>query len=229
MLTSKPRQNIRVSSDLVCWLYSGHPKRSDTDKRHSENSLRVTSASLRLRGKSNQQMPESPQQPEAAPQLESGTYEILRNRLKGHGEKLRERLGTLNEARKEVFGSIDLKLLSTERITTDHNCVPRDMVAVGNRFLFGYNVQFGLKTERHIADVFAVYEFGRNDESSQAHGLQPVGTDLLSPTPRSRRTSRTSTATTRTPRSPSSSSAASTCTWSFRSARRPPTSNRSSG
>ena len=121
-------------------------------------------------------MPESPPQPEAAPQLESGTYEILRNRLKGHGDELRQRLHRLNEARKEVFGSIDLRLLSTERITTEHNCEPRDMVAVGNRFLFGYNVQFGLKTERHVADVFAVYEFSKGDD---AHGLHPVGTELL--------------------------------------------------
>ncbi len=124
-------------------------------------------------------MPESPPQHEAAPQLESGTYEILRNRLKGHREELRSRLDTLNEARKEVFGSIDLKLLNTERITTEHNCVPRDMVAVGSRFLFGYNVQFGLKAERHVSDVFAVYEFARNDESPEAHGLQPVGLELL--------------------------------------------------
>ena len=121
-------------------------------------------------------MPESPPQPDAAPQLESGTYEILRNRLKGHGDELRERLHRLNDARKDVFGSIDLKLLSTERITTEHNCVPRDMVSVGNRFLFGYNVQFGLKTERHVADVFAVYEFSKGED---AHGLHPVGLDLL--------------------------------------------------
>ncbi|MCA9075101.1 MAG: DNA repair ATPase [Planctomycetaceae bacterium] len=124
-------------------------------------------------------MPEAPPQPEAAPQLESGTYEILRNRLRGHGDELRKRLGTLNAARKDVFGSIDLKLLSTERITTENNCVPRDMVSIGNRFLFGYNVQFGLKVERNIADVFALYEFARNDESDQAHGLQPVGLDLI--------------------------------------------------
>ncbi len=94
-----------------------------------------------------------------APQLESGTYEILRNRLRGHAEELRARLAKLNDARKDVFGSIDLKLLNTERITTEHNCIPRDMVSVGSRFLFGYNVHFGLRTERHMADVFAVYEF----------------------------------------------------------------------
>ena len=99
--------------------------------------------------------------PETAPQLdlESSTYEIIRNRLTSQGNELRSRLEQLNEERKKVFGSIDTALLGTERITTEHNCVPRDMVSVGNRFLFGYNVHFGLKTERGLSDVFAVYEF----------------------------------------------------------------------
>jgi len=98
---------------------------------------------------------------EAAPgvELQGGTYEIIRNRLNTHGQDLRERLENLNEARKDVFGSIDTALLSTERITTAHNCVPRDMVAIGRRFLFGYNVHFGLKTERNLEDVFSAYEF----------------------------------------------------------------------
>ncbi|MBT4868355.1 MAG: AAA family ATPase, partial [Planctomycetaceae bacterium] len=96
-------------------------------------------------------------EPEIA--LESSTYEIIRNRLSGEGKELRSRLETLNHARKEVFGSIETVLLGTERVTTGHNCVPRDMVAIGNRFLFGYNVHFGLKTERGISDVFSVYEF----------------------------------------------------------------------
>ncbi len=98
---------------------------------------------------------------EAAPavELQGSTYEIIRNRLNTHGTELRSRLEQLNDARKEVFGSIDTVLLSTERITTEHNCEPRDMVAVGNRFLFGYNVHFGLKSERHLSDVFSAYEF----------------------------------------------------------------------
>jgi hypothetical protein len=92
-------------------------------------------------------------------QLEGGTYEIIRNRLNGHARELRSRLTQLNEARKEVFGAIETRLLNTERISTDHNCVPRDMVAIGNRFIFGYNVHLGLKTETDLADVFSVYEF----------------------------------------------------------------------
>ncbi|MCA8995771.1 MAG: DNA repair ATPase, partial [Planctomycetaceae bacterium] len=110
-------------------------------------------------------------QPKAPAQLESGTYEILRNRLRGHGDDLRSRLNQLNSSRKEVFGSIDLKLLNTERVTTEHNCVPRDMVAFGNKFLFGYNVYFGLKTERNISDVFAIYTFDEESHTFQEGSL----------------------------------------------------------
>ena len=61
------------------------------------------------------------------------------------------------DARKEVFGGVDVELLATERITTEHNCVPRDVTAVGDVILFGYNVHFGLKTERNVGDVFSAY------------------------------------------------------------------------
>jgi MoxR-like ATPase len=91
-------------------------------------------------------------------QLESGTYEILRNRLVAHAKELRGRLDQLNVARKDVFGAIETKLLATDRITTEHNCQPRDMVSLGDVFLFGYNIHFGLKTETTLSDVFAAYE-----------------------------------------------------------------------
>lgn len=94
--------------------------------------------------------------------LESSTYEIIRNRLSGHGRELRSRLDQLNRLRKEVFGSIETELLSTERITTSHNCVSRDMMAVGNKFIFGYNVHLGLKSVTELSDVFSVYEFRDN-------------------------------------------------------------------
>jgi MoxR-like ATPase len=103
--------------------------------------------------------------------LEGNTYEIIRNRLNGFGKQLRERLETLNQSRKDVFGSIETVLLNTERITTEHNCVPRDLVAIGNKFLFGYNVHFGLKTETHLADVFAVYDFKDQQFHQESLGL----------------------------------------------------------
>ena len=91
--------------------------------------------------------------------LDSGTYEIIRNRLRAAGDELKSRLDVLNKARKDAFGSIETTLLTTERITTSHNCLSRDMVAVGDHVLFGYNIHFGLKAETDIGDVFSQFRF----------------------------------------------------------------------
>jgi hypothetical protein len=102
--------------------------------------------------------------PSTAQTLGSATYEIIRQRLNTQGAALRERMAKLNARRSEVFGSIEYKLLQADRIVTSHNCVPRDMIQLGHgRFLFGFNVQFGLKKEMELADVFAVY---RRDEEA---------------------------------------------------------------
>ncbi|MET4106684.1 DNA repair ATPase [Hymenobacter sp. UYP22] len=105
-------------------------------------------------------------------QLETGTYEILRNRLLKSSTDLRQRLDKLNAERKQVFGAVDTRLLGTGRITTENNCVPWDMVPVGQRFIFGYNVTLGLKAEPDLADVFGVYEYA-------AHDFRPLGLELL--------------------------------------------------
>ncbi len=102
---------------------------------------------------------QKPVQADSTEQLQGGTYEILRDRLLSHGKELQDRLGKLNDDRKSVFGSIETKLLSSQRISTDNNCVPRDMVPVGNKFIFGYNVFVGLRSEMQISDVFAVYSW----------------------------------------------------------------------
>jgi len=99
------------------------------------------------------------QQEPANTQLESGTYEVIRNRLKGYAQDLRDRLQKLSQVRRDVFGSIETVLLGSERVTTEHNCEPRDMVAVGDQIIFGYNIHFGLKKTTSVADVFAVYRF----------------------------------------------------------------------
>lgn len=92
-------------------------------------------------------------------QIRNGTYEILRSRLANHGKELRDRLDKLNQARKEVFGGVETRLLSSQRISTSNNCVPRDMVTVGDRFIFGYNVFVGLRAETALNDVFAIYQW----------------------------------------------------------------------
>ena len=105
-------------------------------------------------------------------QLEGGTYEIIRKRLENHGKDLQDRLLKLNTDRKAIFGSVETKLLATDRIATDNNCIPRDMVPIGHQFIFGYNVHLGLKSEIDVKDVFSVYEFREADHAF--HAIEPT-------------------------------------------------------
>ena len=92
-------------------------------------------------------------------QLDGGTYEIIQNRLQKQKNELQDRLGQLNEARKEVFGSVETKLIANNRINTENNCIARDIVTIGDICLFGYNVHFGLRTEIKLDDVFSIYTY----------------------------------------------------------------------
>ncbi|MFO1440328.1 MAG: DNA repair ATPase [Verrucomicrobiaceae bacterium] len=111
-------------------------------------------------------MPDPAPTPQPSPQLEAGPYEVIRQRLAKHGSELQRRLDLLNNDRKAEFGGIETALLATTRLTTDNNCVPRDMAAIGpKRFLFGYNVHLGLRSTMKIEDVFAVYDYREADHS----------------------------------------------------------------
>ncbi|MFN0069476.1 MAG: DNA repair ATPase, partial [Limisphaerales bacterium] len=113
-----------------------------------------------------------PPPPPAAQALGSATYEVIRQRLQAGSAALRERMGRLNVRRQEVFGAIDYKLLRADRIVTAHNCIPRDMVQLGpDRFLFAFNVQFGLKQEVGLGDVFALY---RRDDAAGTFREEPL-------------------------------------------------------
>jgi hypothetical protein len=107
----------------------------------------------------NEDRQEAEAQSQEDAQLRGGAYEIIQNRLKHQSQDLRQRIAQLNSTRKEVFGAVDQKLLSSERISTTNNCVPRDMVSIGDQFIFGYNVFVGLRTETTLEDVFAVYRW----------------------------------------------------------------------
>ncbi|MDH2387782.1 DNA repair ATPase [Streptomyces sp. HNM0663] len=96
---------------------------------------------------------------QTTPQLDAGTYEVLRERLGAQAAELARRAEELNARRVETFGSMELKLAGTERIRTENNCVPRDIVSVGeDRLLFGYNVFLGLKPQTSVDDVFALHD-----------------------------------------------------------------------
>jgi len=94
-------------------------------------------------------------------QLEAGTYEIIQGRLQKQASELRQRLTTLNESRKEVFGAIETALIANDHIATDNNCVAREIVSIDqtNICIFGYNVHIGLRKQLQVKDVFSVYEF----------------------------------------------------------------------
>lgn len=91
--------------------------------------------------------------------LEGGTYEIIQSRLQTQKNDLLGRLQKLNEARKEVFGSVETKLIANNRIITQNNCIPADVVSIGDTCILGYNVHFGLRTDIKTEDVFSIYTF----------------------------------------------------------------------
>ncbi|MFG1874170.1 DNA repair ATPase [Sphaerisporangium sp. NPDC049003] len=97
--------------------------------------------------------------------LDAGTYDVLRARLSEQAAELARRAEALNAERLAVFGSAELRLIGTERIRTENNCVPRDIVSAGGLMLFGYNVFIGLKPETAVDDVFSLHRFVREGES----------------------------------------------------------------
>lgn len=91
--------------------------------------------------------------------LDGGTYEVLKSRLHASAKTLSDKLQKLNDSRKDVFGTIETALIATERITTENNCIPWDMIPIGNRFLFGFQLNLGLKTHVELSDVFSVHAY----------------------------------------------------------------------
>ncbi|HYC60423.1 MAG TPA: DNA repair ATPase [Thermoanaerobaculia bacterium] len=89
--------------------------------------------------------------------IEQGTYEVIRTRLSAHGKTLAEKAKQLNARRIEVFGGLEMALLGSDRIRTENNCVPRDIVEAGDHLLFGYNVFIGLKAQTEVADVLSLH------------------------------------------------------------------------
>lgn len=97
--------------------------------------------------------------------VDSGTYEVLRARLAAAADGLAARAEELNARRQAVFGSAELRLIGTERIRTEHNCVPADIVSVGGRMLFGYNVFTGMKPGTGVDDVFSLHRPERDGDA----------------------------------------------------------------
>ena len=70
--------------------------------------------------------------------LEGGSYEVIRRRLLEHATELAAKAEALNGKRKQLFGGGELTLVATERVRTENNCTPRDVVSVDGQLLFGF-------------------------------------------------------------------------------------------
>lgn len=102
---------------------------------------------------------------------EGGAYEIIRKRLIEQGRELNQKVGQLNAARLEEFGSSEMSVTGRVRVRTENNCVARDMVQVGDHLLFGYNVFIGLKKETRVEDVFALFDLVQSGDSFEMKPL----------------------------------------------------------
>ena len=87
--------------------------------------------------------------------VDAGTYDVLRDRLAAHAAELARRAEELNARRAEEFGSTRLELASTTNLKTPHASLRQDIVAVGDKLLFGSRV-------RGSEPVLALYDRAGN-------------------------------------------------------------------
>jgi hypothetical protein len=120
--------------------------------------------------------PAAPNDPAAADATErmvaeSGSYDLLKQRLATQGDALLAQAQQLNGQRLKEFGQTEQALILRTRARTENNCVARDIVRIGDLLVFGYNVFIGLRKETSVGDVFALYR------------LPPEGGDELEAVP----------------------------------------------
>ncbi len=124
---------------------------------------------------------EAPPEEAEGPAVQTSNYDLIRRRLSAQGEELRERAEALNARRQEYFGSTAMAVVGQDRIRTEHNCVPVDIVSVGGKLLFGYNVFIGLKKTTAVEDVFSLHSFRRGEEGIELdHVSQDSSKNFLS-------------------------------------------------
>ena len=109
---------------------------------------------------------------------EGGAYAIIRKRLSDQGNQLKASTTKLNQARLQEFGGSEMSVIARTRVRTENNCMPRDIVQVGELLLFGYNVFIGLKTETKVSDVFSLFAMDEQDGQPHLHEAKPEGTFL---------------------------------------------------
>ena len=96
--------------------------------------------------------------------LEQGSYDLIKRRLNNFGASLKTQIDDVNTQRINEFGSTDLQVKGRVRVRTEQNCTPRDIVIIGDKVIFAYNVFLGLKKETAISDVFSVQKLVEQDD-----------------------------------------------------------------
>jgi len=95
------------------------------------------------------------------------SFELLRKRLAAAAAVVRGKTDALNAQRLAIFGRVEPKLLARLSARTEHNCIARDVVRVGDLLLFGYQVFMGLKRETTVNDVFCLYRLKDHTEAAE--------------------------------------------------------------
>ncbi|MDK1288422.1 DNA repair ATPase [Pseudoalteromonas umbrosa] len=96
--------------------------------------------------------------------LEQGSYDLIKRRLSNSGAQLRTDIDSLNKNRIDTFGSTEIKVKGRARVRTEHNCIPRDIVLIGDKLIFAYNVFLGMKKNTQVGDVFSVQKLVQQDD-----------------------------------------------------------------
>ena len=112
---------------------------------------------------------------------EGGSYELIQRRLTALGSDLNTQIKQLNEERISTFGSTDMQVDARVRVRTEHNCIARDIAAIGDTLLFGYNVFLGLKRNITVADVFSLHQLKDGDGEVEIIDLPLKGSFLEHP------------------------------------------------
>ncbi|NRA60178.1 MAG: DNA repair ATPase [Psychrobium sp.] len=94
---------------------------------------------------------------------QGGSYDLIQRRLNGLGSELHSQLEQLNQQRIDNFGATEMQVNSRVRVRTEHNCVARDIAAIGDTLLFGYNVFLGLARNITVSDVFSLHQLKEVD------------------------------------------------------------------
>lgn len=95
--------------------------------------------------------------------LETSNYEVIRRRLVEHGRQLGQKADVLNERRQDFFGSTSMEVIGNETIRTDASCIPQDIINLGDRLLFGYNVT-KKRSSIQVPEVFSLHKYERDGE-----------------------------------------------------------------